>query len=158
MIIVSACLLGIKCRYDGESRFDKELLSLMPDTVFIPVCPEQLGGLPTPRFPAQINNGSGFDVLNGQAQVINTNDDDVTENFLKGAEEVKKIVQLMKIDTAIMKENSPSCGVLYIKRDDIIINGMGVTSALLNSIGIKLISSEKVTEEYVRHYNHRKRH
>jgi uncharacterized protein YbbK (DUF523 family) len=156
MVIISACLLGIKCRYDGESCFDKELLSLIPDAIFIPLCPEQLGGFSTPRFPAQINNGSGPDVLNGHARIINSRGDDVTEYFLKGAKEVKKIAQLMKISTAILKENSPSCGVNYIKRDDVLINGMGVTSALLHSVGIKLISSEKVTEDYVRYYHNRK--
>lgn len=156
MVIISACLLGIKCRYDGESRFDEELLSLIPDTIFIPLCPEQLGGLSTPRFPAHINNGSGIDVLNGHARVIDSTGDDVTEHFLRGAKEAKKIAQLMRIDTAIMKEKSPSCGVNYIKRGDVLINGMGVTSALLHSVDIKLISSEKVTEDYVRYYHHRK--
>jgi len=128
----------------------------MPDAIFIPLCPEQLGGLSTPRFPAHINNGSGPDVLNGHTRISNSKGDDVTEHFLRGAEEVKKIAQLMKIDTAILKEKSPSCGVNCIQRGDVLINGMGVTSALLHSVGIKLISSEKVTEDYVRYYHNRK--
>lgn len=129
---------------------------MIPDAIFIPLCPEQLGGLSTPRFPAHIDNGSGTDVLNGHARIIDSKGNDVTEYFLRGAEEVKKIAQLMKIDTAIMKENSPSCGVNYIKRGDVLINGMGVTSSLLHSVGIKIISSEKVTEDYVRCYHNRK--
>lgn len=131
---------------------------MIPDAIFIPLCPEQLGGLPTPRSPATINNGSGPDVINGHTKVINSIGDDVTEHFLRGAEEVKMIAQLMKIDTAVMKEKSPSCGVNFIKQGDVLTSGMGVTSALLYSVGIKLISSEKVAEDYVRYYHNRKRH
>ena len=70
MVIISACLLGIECRYDGESRSDEAVLSLISREICIPVCPEQLGGLSTPRSPSEIVGGNGFDVLNGTAAVI----------------------------------------------------------------------------------------
>ena len=156
MIIVSACLLGIKCRYDGASRPEKQLLSVISEDVFIPLCPEQLGGLQTPRLPAWIVDGDGLDVLNGHSAIIDSNGQDVTEQFLRGAEEVEKIARLMHIDIAIMKEMSPSCGVNHIKKDGLIIRGMGVTSALLLANGIRVISSDRIEEEYVRYHRNRK--
>jgi len=156
MIIVSACLLGIKCRYDGGSRPEKQLISVISEDVFIPLCPEQLGGLPTPRLPAWIVDGDGLDVLNGRSAIIDSNGQDVTEQFLRGAEEVRKLARLMQIDIAIMKEISPSCGVNHIKKDGLIIRGMGVTSALLLANGIRVISSDRIEEEYVRYHRNRK--
>lgn len=152
MILVSACLLGIKCRYDGQSVRNDDLLALIHETAFIPVCPEQLGGLPTPRMPAEIVNGDGFDVLNGRSLVVNSKGENITAEFLKGADEVIRIVKMMNIDTTIMKEKSPSCGVSYIKRNNVLVNGMGITSALLTERGIRVISSDKICEDYVRHY------
>ena len=106
MIIVSACLLGVKCRYDGDSRPEERLLSLISENIFVPVCPEQLGGLPTPRSPAEIVHGDGSDVLNGRAEIIDSTGKNVTEQFLKGAEEVRKIAGLMRVDAVIITEMS----------------------------------------------------
>jgi len=156
MIIVSACLLGAKCRYDGGSAPDKKLQSMISEFAFIPMCPEQLGGLPTPRVHAQIVDGNGEDVHNGLAKVFDSNNRDVTGQFLKGAEEVRKIARLMKISTAIMKEKSPSCGVRFIRKSDVTKEGMGVTSALLMREGIHVISSDEISEEYVRYCSYRK--
>lgn len=150
MIIVSACLLGIKCRYDGESRSDERLLKMAAEVTFIPICPEQLGGLPTPRVPARIVNGNGEDVLNNFARVIDSDNEDVTEQFINGAEEVRRIAKLMGVNTAIMKETSPSCGVRFIRKNDSKIEGMGVTSALLVRERINVISSDEISETTVR--------
>ena len=156
MIIVSACLLGIKCRYDGSSRPDEKLLEMASEIIFIPLCPEQLGGLSTPRVPAQIVNGNGEDVLNNLAKVIDSDNRDVTEQFLKGAEETGRIAKLMGVSAAVMKEMSPSCGVCFIRKNDSTVKGMGVTSALLTREGIHVISSDEISEEDVRYYSHRK--
>ncbi len=155
-ILVSACLLGIRCRYDGSSARSEDLSILTDETVFIPVCPEQLGGLPTPRCPAAIAGGDGGDVLDGRVQVLTEDGGDVTARFLRGAGEVARIASMMNISTAIMKEKSPSCGVFSIKRTKIPADGMGVTSALLTRKGIHVISSDNIIDEYVRHYRHRK--
>jgi uncharacterized protein YbbK (DUF523 family) len=147
MIVVSACLLGFNCRYDGRSRPEKTLLLPAVDTVLIPICPEQMGGLPTPRTPSEIKNGDGLDVLEGRARVVSTTGEDVTDNFLRGAEEVLRFMKQMGVLTAIMTEESPSCGVFHIKRGGTILQGSGVTSALLAKNGINIISSDRIREE-----------
>jgi len=155
MIIVSACLIGIQCRYDGGTSLDETILPILSQDGYVPLCPEQLGGLSTPRLPSQIVTGSGEEVLNGTSHIIDAEGRDVTEHFLRGAREVARIARLMKIDTALMKEYSPSCGVLSIKRNDVAVRGMGVTSALLASMGVTVISSERVDEDYVRYHRNR---
>lgn len=150
MIIVSACLLGVKCRYNGESSPDEKLQSIASEVAFIPLCPEQLGGLSTPRVPAWIVDGNGEDILDGLTKVFDSNNRDVTEQFLKGAEEVRKIARLMRVSTAIMKEKSPSCGVRFISKGGVTKEGMGVTSALLMREGIHVISSDEISETTVR--------
>ena len=147
MIIVSACLLGFNCRYDEESRPDEDLLSSALRKLFVPVCPEQLGGLPTPRAPSGIIGGDGLDVLEGKSRIIDTSGRDVTDAFLRGANEVMRIVELLEISTAIMKEKSPSCGVCHIKRNGSSVRGTGVTSALLTKNGIRVISSDRIKYE-----------
>lgn len=147
MIIVSACLLGFNCRYDGEGRPDEDLLSSALRKLFVPVCPEQLGGLPTPRAPSGIIGGDGLDVLEGKSRIIDASGRDVTDCFLRGANEAMRIVELLEISTAIMKEKSPSCGVCHIKRNGSIVRGTGVTSALLAKSGIRVISSDRIKYE-----------
>ncbi len=146
--IVSACLLGINCRYDGGNVANKGLIEVVKagKIVPIPVCPEQLSGLPTPRKTCEIIGGDGFDVLNGKARVLTKDGEDLTEKFVRGANEVLKIARLVKADIAIMKNYSPSCGCGFIydgsfsgkKRE-----GFGVTSALLMQNGFKVISVEE---------------
>jgi len=147
MIIVSACLLGLNCRYDGESRPDEDLLSSVLRKLVVPICPEQLGGLPTPRAPSEIIGGDGLDVLEGRSRILSSSGGDVTDCFLRGANEVMRLVELLEISTAIMKEKSPSCGVCYIKRNGSIAQGSGVTSALLAKRGIRVISSDRIKNE-----------
>lgn len=106
------------------------------------VCPEQLGGLSTPRPPARIHGGTGADVIDGKAKVLTNKGVDVTEQFLKGAHEALKMAQLVNAREAILKERSPSCGSDHIYGDDGMIDGQGVTAALLERHGIKVYSEE----------------
>jgi len=145
MKLVSACLLGIKCRYDGKSKPNEKVLELSRKETLIPFCPEQAGGLPTPRVPQEIQGCSGETVLDGQCKVMNKEGKDVTEEFIRGAEETLKLVKLFNIKEAIMKQRSPSCGCgltfdgTFSKK---FIKGDGVAAALLKRNGIKVITEE----------------
>jgi len=135
MKICSACLLGIKCRYDGKNKLNKKLVELAKKEILIPICPEQLGGLPTPREPAEQKG----------KKVITKSGKDVTKNFKKGARQVLRIAKLFGIKKAILKQRSPSCGCGQIYDGTFsgrIIKGDGVTATLLKRNGIKVISEE----------------
>ncbi len=136
IVIVSACLLGINCRYDGSHAYCPEVFDDLGHRHFIPVCPEQLGGLPTPRLPARIEGGDGVDVWGGSGKVINQSGEEVTEAFQKGARETLAIAQIAKAYRAILKDHSPSCGSQYIYGTTGLIKGIGVTAALLAKNGI----------------------
>lgn len=145
MIIVSACLMGCCCRYDGKNNLKQDISRLIQQGKAIPVCPEQVGGLPTPRPPAEIIGGNGLDVLEGRAQVVDVNGKDVTLQFLKGAQETLKMAQLVGATSAILKQRSPSCGSREIYDGSFnhkSIEGMGVTTALLTKKGIKVIDED----------------
>lgn len=134
-MLCGACLLGVKCRYDGKDKLNKKVLGLAKRKILIPVCPEQLGGLPTPREPAEQRGN----------KVITKSGKDVTQNFRKGAKEVLKIAKLFNIKEAILKQRSPSCGCGEIYDGTFsgkIIKGDGVTTSLLKKNGIKVISEE----------------
>ena len=141
-ILVSACLLGVKCRYDGMDNKSDILLKLISKGYnLIPICPEQLGGLPTPRKPAEIING----------RVINIDNEDVTENFIKGADEVLKISKLYDVKLAVLKERSPSCGFGEIYDgtfNKVLINGNGICANLLANNNIKIIGECKIKEYF----------
>jgi len=135
MKICSACLLGIKCRYDGKEKRNRKVINLSRKEILIPICPEQLGGLSTPREPAE-QKGKKVYTKSGK---------DVSGNFKKGAEQVLKIANLYGIKEAILKQRSPSCGCGQIYDGTFsgkIIKGDGVTVALLKKNGIKVISEE----------------
>jgi uncharacterized protein YbbK (DUF523 family) len=138
-VLISSCLLGIACRYDGGHSRVAELVAKAQDLHLIPVCPEQLGGLPTPRSPVTILNGDGRAVLAGQGQVINSSGQDVTAAFLKGARETLRLAEISGATTALLKDKSPSCGLAtpYCETDT--GYGLGVTAALLTSAGIRVI-------------------
>ena len=137
MILISACLIGINCRYDGSNTINDAIIKEIKDEGFIPVCPEQLGGLSTPRPSASIQNGTGFDVIGSSSKVIDISGRDVTREFLKGAQEALKIAKLLRVQKAILKENSPSCGVNFTSSNFKKIKGPGVFTALLRNEGIK---------------------
>ena len=131
-ILVSACLLGTACRYDGKSKPNDKILELLKKHTLIPVCPEQLGGLATPRFPSEIKGD----------RVISKVGTDVTKEYEKGAAEALKIAKLYNCKLAILKEKSPSCG--YNKVYDgtfskTLIDRQGITAKLLSENGIKVI-------------------
>lgn len=140
-VIVSACLLGINCRHDGANSLDESLIRELKDSHLVPVCPEQLGGLSTPRVAAEIKAGDGFGVLSGLAKVVNMEDEDVSAQFIKGAKEVLEIAELVGAKKAYLKEKSPSCGVALIKCEGIEKSGSGVLAALLSKEGIELFAS-----------------
>ncbi len=128
-IIVSACLLGIKCRYDGTGVKIKELIEAFPNDNLIPVCPEVLGGLPTPRTPAERIGDN----------IITKTGNDVTKEYMKGAKEVLKLAKDKECCLAILKERSPSCGCGKIYDGTFtgkLIEGNGVTTELLLKNGI----------------------
>ncbi len=150
MILVSSCLLNLNTRYDGISNENPLLIRYSSCGKFIPICPEQLGGLPTPRKPAEITGGDGKDVLAGSAKVFNTSKEDLTLNFIKGSEEVLKILKIIPVTAAILKEKSPSCGVNYIydgSFSSVKIKGAGVTAALLKNLNIPVYSEDETDEE-----------
>lgn len=139
VVLVSACLLGVCCRYDGSSNPAQDLLERR-DLQLVPVCPEQLGGLPTPRPPAWLVGGSGEEVLDGRARVVTADGRDVTEHFLKGAYETLRIARACGAARAILKEKSPSCGCQKVYIEGQLTNGQGVTAALLRREGIEILS------------------
>jgi len=138
--LVSACLLGVDCAFHGKANTCEALCGLGDDVELIPVCPEQLGGLTTPRDRARIVGGSGEDVLDGKAHVVTYQGDDVTPQYLKGGEETLKIAQRLGATEAILKAYSPSCGCGEIFTEDFKDKrpGKGTTAALLERNGIKV--------------------
>lgn len=143
MILISSCLVGEHVRYDGGTQGQKSLIQLIEEGHAIHACPELLGGLMVPRAPAEIIGGDGFDVLDGRAQVITNTGKDVTAAFIQGAQATLKILKDNAIDTVILKANSPSCGNVQIYDGTFSGSkkqGLGVTSALLNRHGIKVMS------------------
>jgi uncharacterized protein YbbK (DUF523 family) len=120
--IVSACLMGLCTRYDGKCKPDKRCMKELAGQDWIPICPEQLGGLSTPRTPADLAGGDGHDVLTGRAAVIDANGRDVSAEFIQGARQVLAVARAQQIECALLKANSPSCGLK---------NPVGVTAALL---------------------------
>ncbi|MGI6066157.1 MAG: DUF523 domain-containing protein [Bacillota bacterium] len=145
MIIVSACLLGRNCKYSGENNKNSRIINILGNYPVLPVCPEELGGLSTPRPPAEIIKGNGFDVLSGAARVFSCHGDDFTRHFSRGAEKVKEMAKKHQVSLAILKERSPSCGVSQIYDGTFsgqTVPGCGVTTAGLRKAGIKVISEE----------------
>ena len=151
MKLVSACLLGINCNFEGKNWLQPQLLEEFKKGELFPVCPEVLGGLSVPRVPAEIPDGDGLDVIEGKAYVINMQGIDVTDEFMKGAYEVLRIAEAVGAKEALLIEKSPSCGC------DVIFDGTftdkfkpgdGVTAALLKKNGIK-VTCVKVRQKRV---------
>ena len=139
IVLVSKCLLGARCRWDGNALESNKLRDFSGFQV-IAICPEMAGGLPCPRRAAQIVSGDGFDVLDGKSSVLDIDGADVTDNYLKGAQATLNEALAGGAEVAYLKENSPSCGVRVIERDGRKISGTGVTAALLRRHGIRLES------------------
>ena len=134
-ILVSACLLGVNCRYDGKSSDDSELFENLKEHNIIPICPEQLGGLATPRPPAEILG----------ADVITKDGREVTEEFSAGAMEALKIAKLFDASFAILKARSPSCGSGQVydgSFNGVLVDGDGLTAKLFKENGIEVYNEE----------------
>lgn len=145
MQLFSACLVGIKCAYDGKDRFNGKAKDLFDKGLVIPVCPEQLGGLPTPRDKREVKGGKGRQVLEGKGKVVDMSGRDMTEHALKGAEETLKIAKQLGIREFVGKARSPSCGSGKIYDGTFsgaLVKGDGVTAALLKKNGIKTINDD----------------
>lgn len=145
MILVSSCLAGKACRYDATACFHSKITHLTKESEAVLVCPEVMGGLSTPRDPAEIVGGTGADVLTGRAKVITVNGEDVTEQFLKGAYQTLKIAKQHNAETVILKQNSPSCGSKAIYDGSFTgakKAGEGVTAALLRKNGFTVIGED----------------
>lgn len=140
-VLVSRCLLGERCRWDGNVLKDSRL-EKPENRRTIPICPEMDGGLPCPRPKSEISCGDGLDVLDGKSSVADTEGRDVTDNYLKGAQVALNKALNEGTNLAYLKEKSPSCGVKMIYNDGRLVSGMGVTAALLTRHGINLVSVE----------------
>lgn len=149
MILVSACLTGINCRYDGSNNLSMDVLEFLREKgCFIACCPELLGGLAIPRGPYEITGGTGRDVIEGKAEVVSDKGESVTMEFLKGARRTLRIARQNHVELAILRSRSPSCGMGWIYDGSFsgaLIEGDGVTAALLRAEGIKLVSDEEIT-------------
>ena len=133
MILVSACLAGFPCRYDGETKSNDEVCALVRQGLALPVCPEVLGGLPTPRLPAERTPDG--------ACVLQSNGTDVTDAFLRGADETLSLCRKYGVTRALLKSRSPSCGLGSIYDGTFsgkLRPGNGLTAELLESNGIRV--------------------
>ena len=146
MILISACLCGVNCKYNHENNSHPFFIELIKTGQAIPICPEQLGGLPTPRPACEILNGTGREVLEGTADVVGKDGQVLTAQFIRGAQETLKVAHLVHATTAILKGRSPSCGVNIIYDGTFtsrIIPGDGVTAAFLRESGVQVLSDEQ---------------
>ena len=138
-ILISACLLGIPCRYDGASKPQPWAAALARRHELVPVCPEQLGGLPTPREPSERREG----------RVVMRTGTDVTEQYRRGAEAALALCRLLRCEAAILKERSPSCGHGTIYDGTFtgtLTKGDGVTAELLHRNGIRVYGESRAEE------------
>lgn len=136
-ILVSACLLGCACRYDGAAMPCEKVIALAKDNVLIPICPEQMGGLTTPRIPSER--------IQGKDQILTKDGRDVTKDYKRGVEASLNIAKINNIDYAILKQGSPSCGCGQIYDGTFSgkkIAGDGITTETLKKAGFKVISDE----------------
>ena len=145
VIAISACLMGTHCRYNGSSALNNELFELVKDRDVLLFCPEIMANLPTPRSPVEIAGGNGYDVINGQAMVVNKEGINMTGEFLNGAQRAMDLFMQNKVSAVVLKEKSPSCGVneIYDGRFlGTLVKGCGVLTALLLQNGLKIFSNE----------------
>ena len=151
MIIVSACLAGVRCvNYPSLVFEHKGVVNLVANSRAIPLCPEQLGGLPTPRPPVGIVGGTAEDLWTGMPglRLVSTEGDDYTEELMKGAWEVLHVTRLAGATKAILHNGSPSCGVtktsVYDAEGNLVAGeGCGILTWLLRQNGLEVISTDE---------------
>ena len=140
-LLVSACLLGVMCRYDGQSRPDEKVVGLLKNHVLVPVCPEQLGGLSTPRCPCEIQGD----------RVMSRDGDDQTAEYEKGAQEALRLCRLFSCEAAVLKAKSPSCGLGCVYDGTFsgtLRPGDGVTAHLLQKSDIPVYTEKNLPEDW----------
>ena len=136
-ILVSACLLGLRCRYDGQSKPNAAVLALGEKHTLIPCCPEQLGGLPTPRSPSEWQGD----------RIVNRAGEDVTAQYLRGGEEAVKLARTLGCEAAVLKERSPACGSreIYVGRFSGVLGpGEGSAARALRAAGIPVYGESEL--------------
>ena len=147
MIVVSSCLAGLRVRYDGTDCLDEAMEKQLKGKKVQSVCPELLGGFSTPREPAEIIGGDGYDVLDGKAVVKDCKGNDVTQMYIDGAYKALDFIKSLQAEMVVLKENSPSCGssLIYTGHfDGTKMDGVGVTTAILRRNSIKVVSEEEL--------------
>jgi len=139
MILISACLLGCACRYDGKSKPHPLAQELARRGLVVPICPEQLGGLPTPRAPSEQQSD----------RVVSADGTDVTTQYRRGAEEALRLAALYGCTTAVLKERSPSCGSGQIYDGSFtgtLTDGWGTAAALLREHGVCVVGESQLEQ------------
>lgn len=137
MILVSACLLGCNCKYSGGHNYNEEVIEYLKGKTFISACPEELGGLSTPRMPCEIVGD----------KVMNSMGEDVSEAFYEGVEKTLQLAKENQVTLAILQARSPSCGVGRIYDGNFVgrlIDGDGITAEKLKEAGIEVIASDQL--------------
>ena len=145
--LISACLVGVHCRYDGRACPHPDLARLTQQYWLIPVCPEQLGGLSTPHPLAEFRGGTGEAVLDGRATVQTQCGQDVTSAFLRGANEALHIATTLGVGVALLKRHSPSCGTTRVTQDGRRVDGQGVAACTLRRAGLRIIALDAPSVE-----------
>ncbi len=145
-ILVSSCLLGLKTRYDGTDNYSQPVIEYIRKNrlIPIPVCPEQLSGLSTPRPKCWFSRGDGEAVLSGNGELRSEEGKEVTQVFLHGAEECLKLATLAGCKMAILQQRSPSCGSQKVYLNEQLVEGVGVTTALLVKNGLKVFADDNL--------------
>lgn len=134
-ILVSACLLGVNCKYNSGNNYNEKVMEYLKDKEIIPICPEIMGGLPTPRIASEIIGD----------RVVNKEGQDVTSNYQKGAEETLELAKKLGVKKALLKAKSPSCGYGNIYDgtfSDTLIAGNGITAELLKKNGFEILTEK----------------
>lgn len=147
MILISSCLLGFDCKYNGGNNENQKALELFEQTPVMSICPESLAQLPVPRPPAEIKEGTGKDVLEGKAKVIDKQGRDLTDDFIEGAYQALQQARMTGANVAVLKARSPSCGKGQIYSGDFageLKDGDGVTTALFKRSGIEVYTEEEI--------------
>ena len=143
VVLVSACLIGEACRYDGKSKNSHPVIRALEGKEVVPVCPEVGGGMPIPRAPVELSGGTGVDVWAGRARALEREAGvDRTEAFKRGAQLALEACRKFGATVALLKEKSPSCGTQRVYEAGVLRPGEGVTAALLRSEGIVVLSDE----------------
>lgn len=141
MYLISACIAGINCKYDGKNNYNQVAKWLLDNNLAVPACPEELGGLSTPRVPSEIVGKT----------VLSRNGINVTVEFNRGAEKTLQIAKENNVKIAILQKRSPSCGVYNIYDGTFngnLIKGEGVTTKLLRENNIKVITIDDYINTY----------